>query len=306
MVSGTDNNYKRPNLFIVGAAKAGTTSLVKYLSQHKEISFPDAKELRFFVKDSLGIMPDVDPLKKHILETSILEEKSYFKVYKPYKTKYAGDASVHYLYHYEEVIPKLKRFVGDVPIIIMLRNPLDRAISNYKFNFNRINTSFVEELGLEKERIEKNFNSFWFYKNLGLYHQQVEAYLNNFSNVKVIIFERFISDVENVCFDLFEWLNLKPIYIDQSKKFNVSRRPNLIIRFVKKTNLETFILKLFGGNSLNYLKNKYDNLLYNKISVKIDDTVKSDLVKFYKEDVSELKKLLADDIQEWDEFVVNN
>ena len=122
----------KPNFLIVGAAKAGTTSLAKYLGAHPDIFIPEQKELRFFIKDTILQINPKDPLLEGILKQSILDKEEYFSLF-DVKEKLTGDASVHYLYHHEEAILNIKKYVGDVHIIIMLRNPVKRAISNYEF-----------------------------------------------------------------------------------------------------------------------------------------------------------------------------
>jgi len=78
---GTGNKlYNKPNLLIVGAAKSGTTSLVKYLNQHPDIYFHPNKELRFFVRDSINNISKKDPLYKGIHKQSILDKDKYFTI----------------------------------------------------------------------------------------------------------------------------------------------------------------------------------------------------------------------------------
>ena len=71
-------NY--PNLYIVGAPKAGTTSLYHYLIQHPDIAIPD-KEPRFFIKDSIQNISETDPIKPYLLRSSVLDELAYTNLY---------------------------------------------------------------------------------------------------------------------------------------------------------------------------------------------------------------------------------
>ena len=76
-------NY--PNLYIVGAPKAGTTSLYHYLSQHPDIAIPD-KEPRFFIKDSIQNISEADPIKPYLLRSSIFDELN-IPIFMPIKVK---------------------------------------------------------------------------------------------------------------------------------------------------------------------------------------------------------------------------
>ena len=114
--------YNKPNFLIVGASMSGTTSLAKYLNAHPDIYIPKQKELRYFVKDTINRTSMWDPLKKHIISQSKLNEKEYFSLMNNDNSKLVGESSIHYLNHPEASIPSIHKHVGDIPIIIMLRN----------------------------------------------------------------------------------------------------------------------------------------------------------------------------------------
>lgn len=72
-------------------------------------------------------------------------------------------ASVHYLYEYKGAMPKIKYELGDIPVIIILRKPVDRIISHVKYLNHHFGYSFEEELELEGKRMDEKYNSFWYY-----------------------------------------------------------------------------------------------------------------------------------------------
>ena len=298
MESG-QNKQPKPNFLIVGAAKAGTTSLAKYLNEHPDIFIPEQKELRFFVKDALLNISDNDPLKKDILKSSILDENEYFKIYNV-KEKMAGDASVHYLYHHEEAIPKIKSYLGDIPIIIMLRNPVDRAISHVKYLKTLHNSTIQDELNMENKRIDNNYNSFWFYKTLGFYSVQVEAYLSNFSNVKIILFEDFQKNTKESFEEVVDFLKLPPFTLE---KFNI-HNPSIEKRVLFKLITESGILKLFkpfipkkGRESLK--KFSVSSINYKRIELTLTQKEKNNFMEDYKKDIIKLEKLLQRNLSSW-------
>jgi hypothetical protein len=92
-----------------------------------------------------------------------------------------GEASVPYLYYYKKTIPNIiKTFCKDIKIIIILRNPVDRAYSNYMHHI-RDGTeplSFEEALMAEKEREKESWWRGYQYRDGGRYYNQVEAYIN--------------------------------------------------------------------------------------------------------------------------------
>ena len=200
-----------PNFFIVGAPKSGTTSLYHYLIQHPDVFIPSSKEPRFFINDHILNTNDIDPIKEYLLRTSILEECEYLNLYKDRKEKVLADASTQYLHHYKEVIPKIKAMVKNPKILILLRNPTDRAYSNYLHNsLTYEKLSFLDSIAAENKRVEDKFNSFWFYKELSMYSAPVKAYKSAFSQVKLVLFEDFIRDTQESMRDIYSFLEIDP------------------------------------------------------------------------------------------------
>ena len=110
----------KPNFFLIGAAKCGTTSMYAYLRQHPNIFMPKMKEPNYFSSDSL--------IK---FRKRIKSEKEYFQLFKNVKDeKMIGEASPTYLYS-KVAAENIKRFNPESRIIIMLRNPVDAICSMY-------------------------------------------------------------------------------------------------------------------------------------------------------------------------------
>ena len=124
---------------------------------------------------------------------SLKEYQSLFKKAKP--GQLCGDISPDYLYYCQNAVPKiLEEKNAQIPIIIVLRNPIDRAYSNY---LNHVRSgweelSFEDALNAEEERRAANWAHGWFYIAGGLYAEQVKAYMENFEQVLVLLFEEDI------------------------------------------------------------------------------------------------------------------
>src|SRR5437763_505157 len=112
------NDARWPNLFVVGAPKAGTTSLWLYLDRHPDIWMAPVKEPQFFS----GLWYDQD---------------SYLRLFAPgARFKLRGEASPSYLAK-AGVAEASKRVSPDARIVIMLRDPVERAYSKYPQEANR-------------------------------------------------------------------------------------------------------------------------------------------------------------------------
>ena len=123
-----------------------------------------------------------------------------------------GDISPDYLYYYRNAIPKiLDELSVQVPIIIVLRNPIERAYSNYlhKIRERWENMSFEDALDAEGERRSANWTWGWGYVDVGLYAEQVKAYMDNFERVLLLLFEEDIVTGQATG-KVLKFLNLEP------------------------------------------------------------------------------------------------
>ncbi len=184
------NNIKLPNFLIVGAAKSGTTALYHYLSQHPEIYMSPLKEPKFITSNFLKF-PFQGPGDNEVEKMIVKSFDRYCDLFKGVKNEKAiGEASADNLYYYEQAIFYIKKYIGNPKIIIILRNPIERAYSAYLHlvRDERETLSFKEALAEEEKRRKQNWEFIWFYKNVGFYFNQVKAYLENFTQVKVYFY----------------------------------------------------------------------------------------------------------------------
>ncbi len=123
-------NERLPNFIVVGAPKCGTTSLYHYLRQHPQIFLPERKELHYF---SFRFMEQLlsGPGDRNILATSCRTFAEYAAYFSPAREQRAlGDISPSYFY-FVEVCQEMRVRLGVPKIIIMLRDPVEKAFSQY-------------------------------------------------------------------------------------------------------------------------------------------------------------------------------
>ena len=109
--------------------------------------------------------------------------------------QFRGDVSPDYLYYHHNAVPKILNEINtQVPIIIVLRNPIDRTYSNYLHHVREgwEDLSFEDALMAEEERRAANWAWGWSYMAVGLYTEQVKAYTDNFERVLLLLFEEDI------------------------------------------------------------------------------------------------------------------
>ncbi|MEL6139272.1 MAG: sulfotransferase [Cyanobacteria bacterium J06628_6] len=198
-----------PNLFVVGAAKAGTTSLYHYLSQHPDIYMSPIKEPHFF--------SDISPAERYMALSgcvNIQDAKTYLGLFERRRQhSIVGEASPSYLWD-EQAPAKIQQVSPNAKIVIMLREPTSRAYSHY---LNEVRAGlekrpFLEALQADLASRETGWGVSPLYVALGQYSQQVQRYLDRFEAVHVVFFEEFIKDVEGHLRQLFEFLAVDPAW----------------------------------------------------------------------------------------------
>lgn len=196
---------RAPNLFVVGVARAGTTSLSHYLDQHPEIFMSPVKEPYFFS----SYHPDWVPVSQTLF--------SYMSLFAGATTeKYLGEASPAYFWDEDSPLA-IKEASPDARIIISLRDPIKRAYSEYlllRRSLEDWRPTFAdavqEEIALDPA--ERGINPQYNYIDRGYYAARVERYFEIFGTerVHVLFFEDFIKSTREEMQRVFEFLHLNP------------------------------------------------------------------------------------------------
>jgi hypothetical protein len=292
-----------PDFLIVGAAKCGTTSLGDYLNEHKDMFICNPKEPKYLTYSFLknAYKGKGDDFTKEKATSSLEGYKTLFKKAKDNQLK--GESSVDLLYYYDKTIPIIKEILGDPKIIIMLRNPSKRAFSAYSHlvRDGRESLSFLEGLNREEERIQQDYEFIWAYKNAGFYADATQAFLDNFTNVKVIIFEDFVKNQEENTKDVLSFLGVK----NESSRFsevhrNVSGKPKsqlLNTLLLKDSYVKTVIKTLFPSNFRARIKYLIQKNNLNPIVIKDDEA--NYLKGVFDQDINKLQDILDKDLSVW-------
>jgi hypothetical protein len=293
-----------PNFLVVGSTKAGTTSLYNYLLQHPQIYLHEAvKETNFFVepKSILGCGPRFCGERSY--GTSLPKYEKLFEDADPLTHKAIGEICTTYLHFSSYCIDNIRKYLDDPKIVIILRNPVERAYSFYMHNVRDgdENLSFEEALTAEDERKKQNLWLSFRLKELGNYYDDVKNYIDNFSNVKILFYEDMKADMETFLTQLYDFLNVDKIQIDTKQKHNISGIPKFkwIHDFIHgNTKIGRKFLrtlrKLIGRKKLRDFQSIIDS--YNLKKMKISPKVKKELEKYYKDDIAKLSSLLEVDL----------
>ena len=298
------NRLTLPNFLIVGAAKAGTTSLYHYLNSHDKIFFPKLKEPKFFSSAFIKF-PQNGIGDNSIDNYRINNWSSYTDLFKSTHNKMIGEASPEYLYYHKNVAPLIRKKLGNIPIIIVLRNPVLRAFSAYSYLLrdNREKYSFKIGLAKESERIKDNWDYIWHYYKAGLYYNQVKTYIENFSRVKIILFEDLIDNPLLSVNGVLDFLNLKKFEKISKTKYNSSGVPkNDIIKFIlrRDNKLSLFIRKLLNKTINRKYLEYFSQINLSKLN--INENEKKILKEKYSKDIIKLENLTKLKLDIWKEI----
>jgi hypothetical protein len=193
-----------PNFFIVGGAKCGTTNMSYHLMEHKHVFMPKLNEPYYFCR--LDVPNDFQ-------RNSMIKDKTkYLDLFKNAKNcKAAGEATSAYL-HCPHAPADIKEHFPDAKIIILIRNPIDRAHSAY-FSYQFMHPdqrSFGEMIEDHENKIKKE--EFFLYSILdpGFYSKHIKKFQSVFppEQIKIIVFEEYIKNVESTIKSILNFLDL--------------------------------------------------------------------------------------------------
>ncbi len=184
----------RPNLFIIGAMKSGTTTLHEYLDTHPQIAMSQEKEPGYFVEE-LGL---------HKGEEWYLSRWAELNG----QHRYRGESSTHYtkLPIFQGVPDRLFRFNPEARLIYIMRNPFDRVVSHYWHALRDAHH------GGELRPLLKAVEDDPGYLAFSDYATQLEPYFDRFGRgaVFTLTFEALLADPQREVDRIYRWLGLPP------------------------------------------------------------------------------------------------
>jgi hypothetical protein len=235
----TGNLRLLPDFIVIGAQRAGTTSFFNYLCQHPEVhpSFP--KEVHYF---SNNFHKGLSWYRSHFPLTS--EKK---KVEQDGRYKFiTGEATPYYLSH-PLAAKRASQVVPDAFLIVLLRDPVERAYSHYhhEVRMGAESLSFEEAIDKEEQRLQgevnklveneryRSFNHQHFsYLARGIYLDQIQMWREYFKPESMLILssEKFYADPAKVIQQVTDLLGLSGWSLSDSKKYNSSPYPDMDAR----------------------------------------------------------------------------
>ncbi len=283
-----------PNFMIIGVAKAGTTSLYRYLDQHPQVFMCPVKGTNFFGYEDARAWKWTDqgdpPLLRHFQATTFEEYEALFAGASDEIA--IGEASPQY-FRCPTAARRIHECIPDVKLVASLRNPADRAFSGFLMRTRRGEAvkSPYEELTPQASHVREGF-----------YYNRLKRYFDTFARhqIKVYIFEEFKEDPARIVVDLLDFLRVDTSFVpDTSARHNPSGVPKsrLLSRlFFNPTLIRIAKSVLPEGMQRTAKRVQRQNL---RTPPKFPADVRAELLDLYREDIHKLEVLLDRDLSIW-------
>jgi len=307
----------KPNFFVVGAAKSGTTSIYHYLKSHNDIYLSPIKEPHYFSTDI-----KIENFSSTYLKHTFLDLESYFAE-KPYPElalsfvkkqehyaklfedwageKAIGECSPSYLYS-DVAAKNIFEFNKDSKIIISLRNPIKRAFSHYlmALRLGHTHHDFRQAFEHDLNKNPKGWGTSELFYELGLYSSQIEKFKECFpdNQIKIVLFEDLKSNTNKLIMEIHEFLGVEKMEIGKTEKHNaafVPRNP-LLNQIMVKSGVKNLVSNIVGDKT----KDKMKSVFFDKDNIgEINEEDKNYLREIYREDILKTSKLIDKNLDFW-------
>jgi len=293
----------RPNFFIIGAQRAGSTSIHNALKAHPEIFMSDIKEPQYFVAQMLLEKAQFNREKRAEYELYLTKGKyrtpeAYFSLFnKSEGFKIIGESS-HYIYR-PETAAIIYNECPNSKILISIRNPIDRFFSEYQLAkrtgnyFKRFEDYYKENIELVggKNKLDKGF-----------YADKIRHFMEVFGieNVKVIIFDDFKKHPQETLNAVLQWLEVNhnlelPIV---NVQLGGSIKNKWLAYLLKHKGINKGLKRLIS--SVNF-RHRFRQMVYKRAVTpeKMDIHLWQELLSFYEAEIGDLELLLNKSLNSW-------
>ena len=296
-----------PNFLVIGAGKAGTTSIDLYLQEHPQVYMSPVKEPNFFALEGEKVDFRGPNAENLINSWSVNDWEKYLELFQGVKDQKAiGETSPLYLYS-PKAPERIRHYIPNVKLIAILRNPVRRAFSAYVYLLGKGRESckdFGQALLQEEKRINANWEWIWHYQNVGFYYKQLKRYFDTFDReqIRVYLFEDLNSNPVSLVQNIFQFIGVDDTFIpNTSIKAKESKVPKnrLLQNFLEKPNLIKNILKVVLP--ANFRKPMAARTYRENIAEppKLSPEMQQQLIQVYQEDILKLQDLIQRDLSKW-------
>jgi hypothetical protein len=289
---------RRIDLMIIGAQKAGTTSLKNYLNEHPDIVGHPQHEFAYFGSEQEFQEPWEAVYEKNFTEGRYNASKIVAK-----HIKIAND---------ELAVQRLKQHNPDCQLVFIVRNPVDRAFSSYTMDVARFNYavpfSKIREVIKDHDKEHKMFR---IYLSLGMYSENLKMIYKYFpkEQVHVYLFEDLKKKPLKICKDIFKLLGIDDGFKPQVEVVHNKTKPvrsEWVADILKRLRQRDNPIKMFAKKVLPH--RFFTRISYSLVEINKKDTgfsamdtaTRRDLEDFFRPYNKELQELTGIDLSSWE------
>jgi Sulfotransferase family len=316
----SNNKGKLPNFFLVGAPRAGSTSLYHHLDQHPEIFMSPMKEINYFADEmrDAQIEPEFQALAKQEAESLrrylngpmvekcfggiVTEWEDYCRLYAGVREERAiGEASICYLWS-RSAPKRIAACMPDAKILMVLRNPIERAYSQHLQNVNRdgLRMSFREHLEAALARGDcERMGVLHPFLEMGLYAEQVLRYQRLFPAAQIGIWLYEDRNGSEFMREVYEFLGVDGGFVpDMSKRYLEQRIPQVpgLNGLLRQGRVRGMLRRMIPAS----MRSSLHGLVYKRsATMQMQREDRELLISYYREDVMRLSEVLERDLSFW-------
>ena len=209
-------DLRPPDFFLVGAPKAGTSALHAALAQHPGLFLSPVKEPKYYMCGDSPPPAYKGPGDAHSNQEWIWQRRRYLELFAGApEGALRGESTPFYLYHRDA----RRRIAADAPdarIIAVLRDPVDRAYSNWMHLWTdglEPCADVVEAVRREPDRVERGWAPFWHYQGLGMYGRQLADLLAHVDRDRVLLlrYRQLVDEPSETLHRVFGFLGVPSV-----------------------------------------------------------------------------------------------
>ena len=298
-----------PNFLIFGVQKAGTTSIYNYLKQHPQVFMSPVKETNFMEHAPLEFDEAAEPATPQFDakgRRKLLTIHDYKSLFEGVRDEVAiGEASPNYLFHHERTVQTIQKYVPNTKLIAILRNPVDRAYSDYLMHVREV-IGEPKPLAIQLE--QKAETSYTLLK--GKYYEGIKHFLDVFGSeqVKVFLYDDLSTDSVAFMRDIYNFIG-----VDRSFDVNTKQRKQMaevpkfqtINQLLRTENpfriaARSLLRKVLSEEKRQQLRSRLIAVnSQGKESMPLSAEDRQLLETYYREDVQQLQDLIGQDLSRW-------
>lgn len=296
---------RRPNLFLVGAQKSGTTTLAVMLASHPQVFMSTPKEPGFLAFGEAGYTAlDGHGRLPRASSWVVRSQRDYLDLFRhaPPRAQVLGEASTWYLSE-PGCAERLRAFNPEARLLLILRHPADRAYSAWcdaRRSGEEPCEDFVEALALEQQREAPSH--LLRYREMGRYARYLEHYLEVFGrgNVLVLFYEDLCDRPEWLWQECCDFLDLPAVPAPTAYRQNRSGIPRsrLLQRLMRSEALKRRFKALLPLPFLASIKSLLDGWNLQRFPA-LEPALREQLCEEFSGEIRELQAVTGRDLRHW-------